>query len=54
MSKRKRRLGLLAASAVIALALAGSAAAGITPLFSATTTADATVVSYTQLRETIP
>ncbi len=49
MSKRKRRLGLLAAPAVIALALASSAAAGITPLFSATTTADATVVSYTQL-----
>ena len=49
MSKRLRRLGLLAAPAVIALALASSAAAGITPLFSATTTADATVVSYAQL-----
>ena len=48
MSKRKRRLGLLAAPAVIALALASSAVAGITPLFSATTTADATVVSYAQ------
>ena len=49
MSKRKRRLGLLAAPVVIALALASSAIAGITPLFSATTTADATVVSYAQL-----
>ncbi len=49
MSKRKRRLGLLAAPVVIALALASSAIAGITPLFSATTTADATVVSYSQL-----
>ena len=49
MSKRKRRLGLLAAPVVIALALASSAIAGITPLFSATTTADATVVSYGQL-----
>jgi hypothetical protein len=49
MSKRKRRLGLLAAPLVIALALVSTAAAGITPLFSATTTADATVVSYSQL-----
>ena len=48
MSKRMRRLGLLAAPAVIALALASSAAAGITPSFSATTTAQATVVSYAQ------
>jgi len=49
MSKRMRRLGLLAAAAVVALAFASSALAGITPLFSATTTADATVVSYAQL-----
>ena len=49
MSKRTRRLGLLVAPVVIALALASSAAAGTTPLFSATTTADATIVSYTQL-----
>lgn len=49
MSKRKRRLGLLVAPLVIALALASAAAAGVTPLFSATTTADATVVSYSQL-----
>jgi hypothetical protein len=49
MSKRKRRLGLLALPVVIALALVSTAAAGITPLFSATTTADATVVSYSQL-----
>lgn len=49
MSKRKRRLGLLVAPLVVALALASAAAAGITPLFSATTTADATVVSYSQL-----
>jgi hypothetical protein len=48
MSKRMRRLGLLAAPAVIALALASSAVAAVTPLFSATTTADATVVSYAQ------
>jgi len=49
MSKRKRRLGLLALPVVIALALVSLAAAGTTPLFSATTSADATVVSYAQL-----
>ena len=48
MSKRKRRLGLLAVPVALALALVSTAAAGITPLFSATTTADATVMSYSQ------
>ena len=52
MSKRMRRLGLLAAPAVIALVVAGSAVAGITPLFSATTTAEATVVSTRSCRAT--
>jgi hypothetical protein len=48
MSKRTRRFGLLAASAVTALALASAAAAAVTPSFSATTTAQATVISYAQ------
>jgi hypothetical protein len=48
MSKRLRRLGLLAFPAVIALLAASSATAAITPQFSATTTAAATVVSYSQ------
>ncbi len=49
MPKRMRRLGLLVVPAAIALVIASSAAAGITPVFSATTTASATVVSYAQL-----
>jgi hypothetical protein len=48
MSKRMRRLGLLAAPVVVALAFASAAAATVTPSFSATTTAQATIVSYAQ------
>lgn len=48
MSERTRRLSLLVALGVVALVAASSAVAGLTPAFSATTTADATVVSYSQ------
>lgn len=48
MSERTRRLGLLVALGVVVLVAASPAVAGLTPAFSATTTADATVVSYSQ------
>jgi hypothetical protein len=48
MPRRMRRLGLLAVSAVVVLVGASSAVAALTPSFSATTTAQATVVAYAQ------
>jgi hypothetical protein len=48
MSERTCRLGLLVALGVVVLVAASSAVAGLTPALSATTTADATVVSYSQ------
>ena len=48
MSQKTVRLGLIAAVATIVMVAASSAGAALKPTFAATTTADATVISYAQ------
>lgn len=48
MKIRERRRGMVLVTSVVALAFAGQAFAALTPSFTATTTGDATVVSYSQ------